>query len=104
MDSAIDVLWNGDSEIRFLERALEREAWGNYNGNAKLGQRFIEEVQHKILEISKNLNQYQVRENDERVVPLEKSGYILIYRKEIFYSGNGVQQFRCLILDVRKSY
>ncbi len=102
MEKADIIQWSGFSESRFLERALEREAWGNYNGFPNLGKRLIEEVQYKIKEISENLNLYQIREGDERVVPLE-SGFILIYRKE-YYSTEDGKKLCLLIIDVRKSY
>ena len=104
MEVADEIEWYGDSEERFIERAIEREAWGNYNGNYGLGVRFIREVQDKISEISKNLNLYQQRNGEERVAPLLASGYVLVYRKEHFENAQGITKARLTLLDVRKSY
>ncbi|MBI2519775.1 MAG: hypothetical protein HYV97_05140 [Bdellovibrio sp.] len=104
MEVADEIEWYGDSEERFIERAIEREAWGNYNGNHGLGVRFIREVQDKISEISKNLNLYQQRTGEERVAPLLSSGYVLVYRKEHFEDARGTMKARLTLLDVRKSY
>jgi len=70
MEIPDEIEWYGDSQVRFIEGALEREAWGNYNGSLNLGKRLIQEVQDKISEISKNLNLYQERKEKERVAPL----------------------------------
>ena len=104
MEIANDIKWSGDSYSRLVERAIEREAWGNYNGNSNLGKRLIQEVNDKINEISKNLNLYAERDNDERLVPLPGSGYALIYKKEYYNNINGSKLTRLLLIDVRKSY
>jgi hypothetical protein len=104
MDIPEDIKWFGDSKARFLERALEREAWGNYEGNLNLGKRLIQEVQDKITEISKNLNLYQIREGEYRVAPLSLSGYVLIYRKESIKERTGSRKVILVIVDVRKFF
>ena len=81
MESADYVEWLGDSKARFLERAIELEIWGEYEGHLNLGKRLILEVDYRIKEISKNLNLYSVRFDEERVVPLDESNHILVYRK-----------------------
>lgn len=104
MEFTHEIEWYGDSRERFLERAIERESWGNYNGHSNLGRRLIQEVQDKIREVSENLNLYQVRDDDERVAPLASSGYVLVYQKEYFKNAEGLTAVRLIIIDVRKSY
>lgn len=104
MEIPDDIKWYGDSQARFIERALEREAWGNYQGNFHLGKRLIQEVQDKIMEITKNLNLYQLREDEERVAPLPSSGYVLIYRKEFLKEDSGSSKLTLVIVDVRKFF
>ncbi len=104
MEFADEIVWRGDSRERFIQRAIERESWGNYNGHACLGKRLIEEVQNKLKEISENLNLYQLRNDSERVAPLALSGYVLVYQKEYFKNDQGLKAVRLLIIDVRKSY
>ena len=103
MEFAHEIEWQGDSEERFIHRAIEREAWGNYEGNPNLGQRLVHEVQGKIKEISGNLNLYQERDNKDRVVALPSNGYELVYQKEYFKDGD-LPKIRLVVVDVRKSY
>ncbi len=103
MEIPDEIVWFGDSKIRFIERALEREAFGNYNGNLNLGKRLIQEVQDKIREISNNLNLYQQRNDEDRVAPLSASGFVLIYRKEYFHT-NERKKVRLVIIDIRESF
>jgi hypothetical protein len=98
MESADLVEWARDSKARFIERAIELETWGNYEGHPNLGRRFISEVNDKIVEIRSNLNLYSVRENEERVVPLTDSQHVLIYKK-VYTSV-----IKLLIIDVRRFY
>jgi hypothetical protein len=42
---------------------------------------------------------YEVRDADERVIPLHKSGYVLVYTKEYFADIEGHKKVRLLILD-----
>ncbi len=104
MEIANSIVWFGNSRDRFLARAEERQAWGNYNGNKDLGRRLIQEVQDKIKEISSNLNLYAERDNNERVTPLSSSGYTLIYKKDYYINPDGTKQVRLLIIDIRKNY
>ena len=69
MEVANDIQWNGDSYERLIERALERESWGNYNGNTNLGKRLLQEVMDKVKEVSQNLNLYAERDDDETSSP-----------------------------------
>jgi hypothetical protein len=105
MESADIVEWSGDSRIRFIERAIELEIWGNYEGHPNLGKRLISEVDTKIQEIKDNLNLYSVRENEERVVNLSVSNHVLIYKK-IYLTGISSHDNKpqLLILDVRRFY
>ncbi|MFP5385569.1 MAG: hypothetical protein ACLGHN_05780 [Bacteriovoracia bacterium] len=105
MESAEIVEWAGDSRARFIERAIELETWGDYEGHPNLGKRLISEVDSKIQEIKGNLNLYSVRENEERVVPLSASNHILIYKK-IYRPGLSPDKktIQLLILDVRRFY
>ncbi len=104
MEVANDIQWNGDSYERLIERALERESWGNYNGNTNLGKRLLQEVTDKVKEVSLNLNLYSERDDDERLAPLSSSGYVLVYKKEYYNNIGGSKLVRLLIIDVRKSY
>lgn len=103
MEVPDEIVWFGGSKIRFIERALERESFGNYNGNLNLGKRLVQEVQDKISEITYNLNLYQQRNDEDRVAPLSLSGYVLIYRKEYFQMNNE-NKIRLVIIDIRKSF
>jgi hypothetical protein len=103
MEFTNEIEWYGDSKNRFLERAIEREAWGHYNGNPDLGRRLLQEVQNKIKEVANNLNMYQERENNERVAVLAESNYVLVYKKEYIKTSDG-NKVKLLVLDVRKSY
>lgn len=84
---------------RFIERAIELEIWGNYEGHPHLGRRLISEVDDKIQEIKKNLNLYSERENAERVVPLFESNHVLIYKK-----AEDQGRRILMIVDVRRFY
>lgn len=103
MEFTDEVEWYGNSKERFIERALDREAFGMWEGNPELGKRLIQEVQEKIIEISRNLNQYQERENGERVAPLAKNNYVLIYQKE-YFQYNNLSKVKLVIIDIRKSF
>lgn len=99
MEIAESVEWFMDSRDRFIERAIELEIWGNYEGLPHLGRRLISEVDNKIQDIKKNLNLYSERENAERVVPLFESNHVLIYKKA------EVKGRRLLmIIDMRRFY
>lgn len=105
MESADIVDWAGNSRARFIERAIELETWGDYEGHPNLGKRLISEVDGKIQEIKGNLNLYSVRENEERVVPLSASNHVLIYKKA--YTPGPVPNkntIQLLIVDVRRFY
>jgi hypothetical protein len=105
MESADEIKWAGDSRARFVERAIELETWGNYEGHPNLGKRLILEVDEKIQEIKGNLNLYSVRENEERVVPLSTSSHILIYKKvDILNPSMATNYIQLLIIDVRRFY
>lgn len=104
MEVANDIQWEGDSQERLFERAVERQAYGNFHGHSKLGSRLLQEVQDKIQEVSQNLNLYNERDDEERVAPLASSKYVLVYKKEYYKDGAGGTQVRFLIIDVRKSY
>ena len=41
METAESVEWFMDSKDRFIERAIELEIWGNYEGHPHLGRRLI---------------------------------------------------------------
>ncbi|MGB0452475.1 MAG: hypothetical protein ACPGJV_02075 [Bacteriovoracaceae bacterium] len=96
MEGANDIQWEGDSYQRLLERAAEKEVYGNYHGHASLGTRLLQEVQDKIQEISQNLNLYNVRADDERVAPLPGSGCVLVYKKEYYKDLVGTTLVRLL--------
>lgn len=105
MEFADIVEWAGDSRSRFIERAIELETWGDYEGHSNLGKSLISEVDGKIEEIKRNVNLYSVRENEDRVVPLSASNHILIYKK-IYQSGPSSSKniIQILIVDVRRFY
>lgn len=98
MESTETIEWIGDSRSRFIERAIELEIWGDYEGHPHLGRRLMTEVDQQIQLIKTNLNLYSIRENDERVVPLGNSNHILIYMK-IFRPDPIL-----LIIDIRRFY
>ena len=104
MEAAHDIQWYSNSYVRLLERAAERQAYGNYHGHPNLGGRLLQEVQNKIKEISQNLNLYPKRDDDERVASLSSSNFVLIYKKEYFKNISETKQVRLLIIDIRKSY
>lgn len=99
MEAADKVEWLGDARDRFIERAIELESWGDYEGLPNLGRRLISEVDNKIKEIQLNMNLYAVRDDDERVVNLPDSNHILIYKKV-----SVLGKMRLQILDVRRFY
>lgn len=105
MESADIVEWAGDSRVRFIERAIELETWGDYQGHPTLGKRLISEVDTKLREIERNLNLYAIRADDERVVTLANSNHVLIYKK-VYQRGTspGEDKLQLLILDVRRFY
>ena len=104
MESADVIEWYGDSYERFIERAIERQAWGHYNGHENLGKRLVQEVQDKIKEIAGNLNLYQARVDEERVATLFSNEFVLIYLKRYFQDIKGNKKVMLVIIDVRKSY
>lgn len=103
MEKADDIVWQGDAEERFLERAAQLESWGNYQGKKDLGKRLIAEVRDKIKDIAANLNQYPVRDKNkgEHLVPL--NGNVLVYKKEPYTEG-GKLKMRLVLISVRPSY
>ncbi len=104
MEQADSVEWAGDSRSRFIERAIELEAWGDYEGHPNLGKRLILEVDTKIQEIKFNVNLYSVRKDEERVVPLTLSNHILIYKKIVHLGPSQERSIQLLIVDVRRFY
>jgi hypothetical protein len=105
VESADTIEWFGDSRTRFIERAIELEIWGDYEGHPDLGKRLISEADTKIRDIAKNLNLYSEREAEERVVPLTVSNHVLIYKK-VYYTDvvSKKSKIQLLILDVRRFY
>ena len=103
MESTIEIEWVGDTKIRLIDRATVRQRWGDYEGISNLGKRLIQEVTEKISEVSKNLNLYSERNNEERVAPLE-SGYVFIYKKVYYANELQESKVKLLVIDIRKSY
>jgi hypothetical protein len=103
MEITIEIEWFGDTKIRLIDRANARQRWGDYEGISNLGKRLIQEVTEKISEVSKNLNLYNERNNEERVAPLE-SGYIFIYKKVYYANELKENKVKLLVIDIRKSY
>lgn len=104
MEKADEVVWFGDAELRFLERAAARDQWGKDNGHAELGKNFVSEVSKMIETIAENVNQFQARDRDEQVAPLEKSEFVIVYKKEYFIDPDNRKRVRLVLLDVRKFY
>lgn len=103
MESTTEIEWLGDAKERLIERAKAREDWGDFQGISHLGRRLIQEVTEKISEISKNLNLYSERNDEERVAPID-SGFVLVYKKAYYTDSMEIKKIKLLLIDVRKSY
>jgi hypothetical protein len=99
MEKADEISWLGDAEERLIERAASLEAH-----KTGLGQRLLQEVSSKITDISQNLNVHQERAQGERVAVLEKSNFILVYKKVPFKDNKGNVKLCLVVTSVRRSY
>lgn len=104
MEIAHFIEWSGDSRARFIERAIELEVWGQYEGHFGLGKRLIAEVDDKLKELKLNVNLYSERQNEERVVPLASSNHVLIYKKDHIHLSTKTNAIKILVIDVRRFY
>ena len=103
MESTVEIEWFFDARERLIELAKGRENWGDYEGISSLGKRLLQEVTEKILEVSRNLNLYNERDDEERVATLD-CGFVLIYKKVYYKNAEDITVVKLLIINVRKSY